>query len=212
MKIVLVHGWGCHSGVWDKLLPALEGHEVHRIDLGFVRGGPRGSSELPADSLCIGHSFGVMWLLKHGPRPVKGLVSLGGFDCLHKHVPAEVLASMREGMLKDAPAQMSGFWDSIGLNEGRPDVADIDGGGLRAGLDWISLWDMGEQLKSLGAPVMALAARNDRIVREDASEKIWGNGVSELHWHDTAGHMMQLSEPDWCAEHILKFIDAVEAQ
>lgn len=211
MKIVLVHGWGCHSGVWDRLLPFFDGHEIYRIDLGFVRGGPRGASELPADSLCIGHSFGVMWLLKHGPRPVKGLVSLGGFDCLHRHVPAEVLATMREGMMKDARAQMASFWDSIGLDEGRPDVKDIDGGGLRAGLDWISLWDMSDRLKSLGAPVMALATRNDRIVREEASEKIWGNGVAELHWHDTAGHMMQLTEPDWCAAHILRFIDAIEA-
>lgn len=211
MKIVLVHGWGCHSGVWEKLLPSFNGHEVHCIDLGFVREGPRGSSELPEDAVCIGHSFGAMWLLKHGPRPMKGFVSIGGFDCLHKYVPAEVLAAMREGMLNDPHKQIAHFWDEIGLHEGRPSVDHVDGGGLRAGLEWISLWDTGEELKSLGAPVLALAARNDRIVRKDASEAMWGNGVAELHWHDTAGHMMQLTEPEWCAAHILKFIDALDA-
>lgn len=212
MKIVLVHGWGCHSGVWYKLLPFLEGHDIHCIDLGFVRGGPRGSSELPANALCIGHSFGTLWLLKHGPRPMKGLVAIGGFDCLHKHVPHEVLAAMREGMRTDARAQMKYFWDSIGIGDDRPSLDDIDAGGLRAGLDWISLWDTGDQLQNLGAPVLALAARNDRIVRQEASEAIWGNGVAELHWHETGGHMLQLSEPEWCAEHILKFIDAIESQ
>lgn len=212
MKIILVHGWGCHSGVWQKLLPHLEGHEIHLIDLGFVRGGPKGSGELPEDALCIGHSLGVMWLLKHGPRPMKGLVSIGGFDCLHKHVPEMVLDGMRTGMLEDAKEQMSSFWDVLDLGDLRPSLDDIDGGGLRAGLDWISLWDAGEQLKTLGAPVLALAARNDLVVREEASEAIWGNGVAELHWHDTAGHMMQLTEPEWCAKHILAFIDAIDIQ
>lgn len=213
MNIFLVHGWGCHSGVWRKLTPLLGDHEIHLIDLGFVRGGPKGSSELLPDSLCIGHSFGVMWLLKHGPRPVKGLVSVGGFDCLHKHVPGEVLAAMRKGMLNDPQTQMNAFWDELGLKgEDRPSLEDIDGGGLRAGLDWIARWDTGEELKSLGAPVMALAARNDLIVREEATQSIWGNGVAELHWHDTAGHMMQLTEPEWCAKHIKAFIDALSPQ
>lgn len=212
MKIVLVHGWGCHSGVWHKLVPLLGDHEFYLIDLGFVRGGPKGAGELPADSLCIGHSFGTQWLLKHGPRPVKGLVSIAGFDCLYKHVPSEVLAAMREGMMTDPRAQMSAFWDELGLEEDRPDLEDIDGGGLRAGLDWIARWDTGEQLRSLGAPVLALAASNDRVVRKEATEAIWANGAAELHWHDTAGHMMQLTEPEWCAKHILAFIDAIETQ
>lgn len=212
MKIILVHGWGCHSGVWSKLVPFLDGHEIHLIDLGFVRGGPRGSSELPEDSLCIGHSLGCMWLLRHGPRPMKGLVSIGGFDCLHKHVPEEVLTAMRVGMLEDAKAQMSSFWDVLELGDFRPSPDDIDGGGLRAGLDWIANWDTGEQLKSLGSPVLALAARDDMVVRKEASEAIWGGGVADLHWHENAGHMIQLTQPEWCAQHILKFIDAIDPQ
>lgn len=210
MKIVLVHGWGWHSGVWHKLVPLLGDHEIHLIDLGFIRGGPRASNDMPIDSLCIGHSFGVMWLLKHGPRPMKGLVSIAGFDCLHKHVPHEVLATMREGMRTDARVQMESFWESLGVGDEKPE-GEIDAGGLRGGLDWIARWDTGEQLKNLGAPVLALAAENDRIVRKEATQAIWGNGVAELHWRKTGGHMLQLSEPEWCAEHILRFIDALES-
>ena len=208
MKIVLVHGWGFNTGVWDRMLPHLDGHEIYRIDLGFMRGGPRGSNEMPADSLCIGHSFGVMWLLKHGPRPIRGLVSIAGFDCLHKYVPKDVLDDMREGMLKDPHAQMKDFWKNAGFAGNEPE-GDPDFGGLRGGLDWIATWDAGEELKNLGVPVMALAARDDRVVREEMTKNIWGNGVAELHWLDKGGHLLPLTHAEWCAEHINKFADAI---
>lgn len=208
MKLVLVHGWGFHSGVWDKLIPHLDGHDIHRIDLGFMREGPRASNEMPADSLCIGHSFGVMWLLKHGPRPLRGLMSIAGFDCLHKYVPKDVLDAMREGMLTDPHTQMKNFWKNAGFAGNEPE-GDPDFGGLRGGLDWISTWDVGEELKNLGAPVLALAARDDRVVREEMTEDIWGGGLAELHWRDEGGHLLPLTHPEWCAEHINKFADDI---
>jgi len=206
MKLVLVHGWGFHSGVWDKLIPHLDGHEIHCIDLGFVRGGPRASNDMPAESLCIGHSFGVMWLLKHGPRPMRGLVSIAGFDCLHKHVPSEVLETMREGMLSNPQAQMKSFAQKGGFAGLEPGDG-LDTGGLRGGLDWISTWDAGDELKNLGAPVLALASRDDLVVRMETSEAIWGNGAAELHWQENAGHILPLTEPEWCARHIKHFAD-----
>ncbi len=209
MNIVFVHGWGCHAAVWDKLVPYFDDHDVHLVDLGFVRGGPRGASVFPPDALCVGHSFGVMWLLKHGVRPIRGLVSIAGFDCLHKYVPQDVLAGMREGMRHDARAQMEQFWQSIGVADLTAGW-DIDAGGLRGGLDWIAMWDTGPELRALDAPVLALAAKNDRVVRKEATEAIWGNGAAELHWHPDGGHMLQMSEPEWCAKHIRTFADAIE--
>ena len=118
----------------------------------------------------------------------------------------EVLATMREGMLTDPQAQMDSFWESCGASDEKPE-GELDNGGLRAGLDWIAGWDAGPELQSLGAPVLALAAENDRIVRKEASEAIWGGGVADLQWHPTGGHMLQLSEPEWCVEHIKRFAD-----
>ncbi|GBE42652.1 MAG TPA: hypothetical protein ENH05_07750 [Rhizobiales bacterium] len=210
MKIVLVHGWGFHSGVWDALIPHLGDHEFHCIDLGFVRGGPRASNDMPADSLCIGHSFGVMWLLKHGPRPMRALVSIAGFDCLHKYVPKDVLAAMREGMRRNPQEQMRSFWKRGGF-AGHEPGGELDTGGLRGGLDWISTWDAGEELKNLGAPVLALAARDDLVAREEMTEAIWGNGVAELHWLESGGHLLPLTHPQWCAEHINRFADDLES-
>lgn len=210
MKLVLVHGWGFHSGVWDNLIPHLGGHDIYLIDLGFMRGGPRAASEMPAGSLCVGHSFGVMWLLKHGPRPARGLVSIAGFDCLHKYVPRDALEAMRAGMRRDPQAQLRDFWNSTAFPGFEP-AGDPDGGGLRGGLDWISTWDAGEELKNLGAPVVALASKDDRIVREEASQSIWGGGTAELHWRDKGGHLLPLTEPEWCAAHINGFADELES-
>lgn len=210
MKLVLVHGWGFHSGVWEKLIPHLEGHEIHCIDLGFIRGGPRASNDMPTDSLCVGHSFGVMWLLKHGPRPMRGLVSIAGFDCLHKHVPKDVLETMQEGMRSDPAGQMKSFAEKGGFAELVPE-GELDKGGLRGGLDWIATWDEGEELKNLGAPILALAAKDDRVVRKEATESIWENGVAELHWHEDAGHILPLTAPEWCAKYINKFADDLKS-
>ena len=210
MKLVLVHGWGFNAGVWDKLIPLLDGHEIFLIDLGFIRGGPTASHDMPAGSLCIGHSFGVMWLLKHGPRPMRALVSIAGFDCLHKYVPKDVLEEMRDGLRRDPHAQMQQFWKNAGF-DGHEPTGELDGGGLRGGLDWISTWDAGEELKHLGAPVLALASKDDRVVREDASETIWGGGMAELHWLGEGGHLLPLTQPEWCAEHINRFADDLES-
>lgn len=205
MKLVFVHGWGCHAGVWSELAPRFPGHEIFLMDLGFVRGGPKGASLMPEDALCIGHSFGVIWLLKHGPRRMKGLISIAGFDAFYRYVPEDVLPSMRAGMLRDPHAQMRQFWQMCGYGEG-PGTS-IDAGTLRAGLDWLGAWDESERTGSLGAPIMALAARDDPIVRTPMTEGCWGNGKADLRWLEAGGHMLPLTHADWCAENIVEFID-----
>lgn len=208
MKLLFVHGWGCHAGVWEELTPRLPGHEHTLIDLGFVRGGPKGASTMPEDALCIGHSFGVLWLLKHGPRPMKGLVSIAGFDCFHKYVPDDVLPTMKAGLERDPQEQMRQFWNLCGLGEGLGGT--IDAGALRAGLDWLATWDASEQTRNLGAPILALAAENDFIVRRPMTEGCWGEGRADLRWIETDSHMLPLTHADWCAEQIKGFIDDLD--
>ena len=47
MHFVLVHGWGFHAGIWADFVAHLDGAEVTLIDLGFVAGGPKGTSDWP---------------------------------------------------------------------------------------------------------------------------------------------------------------------
>lgn len=210
MKLVFVHGWGCHAGIWDKLIPRLPGHEPVVLDLGFVRGGPKGASAIPEDAVCIGHSFGVLWLLKHGPRPMKALVSIAGFDCFYRHVPPEVLPAMKEGVMRDAPAQMRDFWRRCGFPE--EPAGDLDTGALRAGLDWLATWDASDERRALDAPVLALASEDDMIVRKPMTQAVWGQGDADLRWTATGGHMLPLTRAEWCAEQIGAFIDDLDCQ
>lgn len=211
MTLVFVHGWGCHAGIWSELLPRLEGHDHVVIDLGFMRGGPKGASEIPANAVCVGHSFGVMWLLKHGTRPMKGLVSIAGFDCFYRHVPPEVLPAMKEGIRNDPQAQMRRFWTMCGIGEEGLD-GSFDTAALRGGLDWLGSWDVSSERRSLDAPILALASEDDQIVRRPMTEAAWGEGDADLRWRKTGGHMLPLTCADWCAEDIAGFIDDLDRQ
>lgn len=209
MKLVFVHGWGCHGGIWTDLIERLDDHDPVVVDLSFIREGFKGASSMPENALCIGHSFGVMWLLKHGPRPMKGLVSIAGFDCFHKHVPADILPPMMEGLRKDPETQMKYFWQLCGLGEEGPGGI-IDPGPLRAGLDWLATWDASAEKEALEAPVLALASKDDTIIRQPMTQAVWGEGKADLRWLETGGHMLPLTHADWCAEHIRDFIDTLD--
>lgn len=209
MKLVLIHGWGFHGGVWSELTTLLGDHEIDLIDLGFVRGGPRGAPAMAADAVYIGHSFGVLWALKHGVRPIRGLVSIAGFDCFFRYVPEDVIPAMLAGLKRDPLAQMRDFWRRCGVGEDGPGTA-VDAAALRAGLRWLGEWDAEQERRALGAPTLALASRDDMIVREPMTEAIWGGGNAELHWLEDGGHMLPLTHASWCAEHIRSFIDDLD--
>lgn len=66
MHFVLVHGWGFNASLWDPLIARLCDATVTRVDLGFVAGGPCDMPDWPQDAIAVGHSLGVLWLLKEG--------------------------------------------------------------------------------------------------------------------------------------------------
>lgn len=208
MQIVLVHGWGFHAGLWREVAPRLRRHMPLVIDLGFIRGGPKGWSELPQDALYVGHSFGLLWLLKHGPKRPRGLVSVAGFDCFSAHVARETLERMKAGLTRNAAAQMRAFWQACGLEESFAPPECLDVATLKAGLDWLASWDERERRAGLQAPILALAARDDRIVPASATEAMWGDG--KLIWRQEGGHALPLTAPDWCADAIARFADEFE--
>ena len=81
-QLVLVHGWGFDSGVWDPLR-ALMGNTVTRVhDLGFfghpAEALPESTAITGAPVVAVGHSLGFMWLLHHRPFAWDALVSVCG--------------------------------------------------------------------------------------------------------------------------------------
>ncbi len=206
MHVVLVHGWGFHARIWADVVDRLPGAEITLVDFGFVAGGPAASTDWPEDAIAVGHSLGVLWLLKEGRGRFRGLVSIQGFDRFCPHVPPSRVAALKRGLGRDAGGTMQAFWRSCGA----PDFAEasaLDVPRLDEGLDWLMHWEAEAAKEGLACPVLALAARDDAIVPSAMSETVWR--PRRIVWSPDGGHVLPLRHPAWCARHVLEFADSL---
>lgn len=95
--LVLIHGWGLHSGIWDGLMPLLEPHvRVTRIDLpGHGRSAWRGETSLdamvdavtavaPDNAAWLGWSLGGLVAMRAAARQtshVRALLAVASSPC-----------------------------------------------------------------------------------------------------------------------------------
>ncbi len=198
MHVVLVHGWGFDARIWAPLTGRLQGASTTQVDLGFIAA----PSEADHDSILIGHSLGVLWLLKEGGRPCKGLVSIQGFDRFCPHVPAARVAALKRGLDQNPERTLQAFRGSCGAPD-YPEGPALNVGRLQQGLDWLMHWDARPARKRLQCPMLILAARDDAIVPPAMTEAVWEK--SAVFWSPTGGHVLPLRHPDWCARHVLEF-------
>jgi len=181
------------------------------VDLGFIAGGPKGASDWPDDSIAVGHSLGLLWLLEQGRGRFRALVSIQGFDCFSCHVPLARVASMGRGLARDAGATLAAFWHACGTSDFAPTEA-LNVARLDEGLDWLMRWDARDTKARLACPVLALAAGDDAIVPPAMTEAIWqhAGGALSVIWSLDGGHVLPLRRPDWCARHVLEFAHAIQ--
>jgi pimeloyl-[acyl-carrier protein] methyl ester esterase len=202
MHVVLVHGWGFHAGIWADVVGHLGDADVTLVDLGFVAGGPKGSTAWPEDAIAVGHSLGLLWLLKQGRGRFKALVSIQGFDRFCPHVPASRVAALKRGLERDPAGTMQAFWRSCEApGFALPEALNV--ARLDEGLDWLMHWDAREAKEKLDCPILVLAGRDDPIVPPAMSEAIWGE--SSIIWSSDGGHVLPLRHPRRCARHVLEF-------
>jgi pimeloyl-[acyl-carrier protein] methyl ester esterase len=206
MHVVLVHGWGFHAGIWADVVGHLGDAQVTLVDLSFVAGGPKGSAEWPGDAIAVGHSLGLLWLLKEGRGRFKGLVSIQGFDRFCTHVPQSRVAALKRGLDRDPGGTMQSFWQSCGAPgfalPGALNVAQLD-----QGLDWLMHWDARDAKERLDCTMLALAARDDPIVPPAMTEAVWQG--TKIIWSPDGGHVLPLRHPRRCARHVLEFADTL---
>jgi pimeloyl-[acyl-carrier protein] methyl ester esterase len=207
MHFVLVHGWGFNASLWSGLVPRLANAKVSLVDLGFVAGCPEASRDWPGDAIdqdiiAIGHSLGVLWLLKERGGRFKGLVSVQGFDRYCPHVPSARVAALQRGLARDPGGTLQAFWRACGASDfASPEALNV--ARLAEGLDWLMHWDAQNAKKSLRCPILTLGARDDVIVPPTMSEAVWG--AETMLWSPDGGHALPLRHPDWCARHVLEF-------
>jgi len=221
--LVLVHGWGFDSGFWSPLCTALKGIETRIADLGFF-GAPR-VIDPPTDRpvIAIGHSLGLLWLLKNRPFAWQGLISISGMprflrsDNFPHGVAPRFLDRMKSRFNEDPLLTLNEFrsrcgWPQVATeSELSADIAArIDVPRLGEGLDWLSDWDARGSLENETAPVLALAGDNDAIVPWALSRSVFGQGdLSELHCAKGGSHVLPYEQPQWCADRIGDFLGKV---
>lgn len=203
--LVLVHGWAFGPEFWTPLQREIGAGETVTPDLGFF--GPE-CLDLPDEPfVAVGHSLGLLWLLRHAQDRLAGLVSLGGFGRFD--VPAGPTRAMRRGLSRDPGQVISAFHKACGLPaelapgpallaEARPDR-------LATGLDWLLQWDERVALQAFNRPLLALAAADDAIVPPDLSRASFPNNLVML---ESGGHAFPASRPAQCALHIAPFLES----
>ncbi len=203
MDIVFVHGWGSAPFVWKDILPHFEkNYDCHTINMGFL--GDEDFTMPEGKFIGIGHSLGGLWLLKHYPEQMIGFISVASFNCFYKYIPEQILDSMKRNMVQNSVDQVKEFWHHAGLDQSGG-FKNLKPAKLIEGLSWLSKWDAETPN---GLPVMVLASRNDHIVPRRMTEKIWGE--YPIKWIDTGGHMLPITQSEWCTEHIKSFINEYE--
>jgi pimeloyl-[acyl-carrier protein] methyl ester esterase len=202
MKLVFAHGWGSGPFVWKEMVDSFQDHEHSIINMGFL-----GEENLavPEDKFIgIGHSLGGLWLLKHYPKQMAGFVSIASFNSFYDHIPSQILTAMKRNIIKDTSSQLKDFWHHAGLDQpnGFKNLKPV---ALLEGLGWLSQWKA-EIPESL--PLKILASHDDHIVPKKMTTDIWGK--YPIDWINQGGHMLPITQPEWCSKHIQNFITQLE--
>jgi len=208
MHFVLVHGWGFNASIWTPLIAQLGDAATTVIDFGFIDGADHSSdTDWPDDAIAVGHSLGVLWLLKQKSTRYRVLVSIQGFDRYCPHVPKSRVVALQRGIDRDPAGTMEAFWRSCGAPDFAPTSA-LNPDRLREGLDWLIQWDAEDARKSLRCPVLSLATRDDVIVPPAMTEAVWGE--ENVVWLPQGGHVLPIKFPEWCAAHVVEFANSVK--
>lgn len=205
LPLVFMHGWAFGPDFWTPLQRELGVRDAFTLDLGFF--GPENLNLPEGPFVAVGHSLGLLWLLRHAQDRLAALVSLGGFGRFD--VPAGPTRAMRRGLARDPAQVITAFHqvcalpDELALDATRMAQARPDH--LAQGLDWLLQWDEHPALQSIGRPLLALAAADDAIVPPDLSRISFPQGLIML---ESGGHAFPASRPAHCALHIAPFLES----
>ncbi len=211
-RLVMVHGWGFEPGFWQGLRNALPEHECGAIDLGYY--GPPAGPAFPPDRplIAVGHSLGVLWLLKTRPFAWRGLVSINGFerfvedDNFKPAVPLRVIDRMIRRLAADPAGVVEEFRHRCGASGPLPDGPVPDA--LLLGLSWLRDWDARQDENGPNAePILALSGGHDPILPAGMDEHSFACFPDLRRARlENGGHLLPVTDPEWCAGRIRAFL------
>jgi pimeloyl-[acyl-carrier protein] methyl ester esterase len=203
MRLVFVHGWAFDHAFWRALRAQLDGFESIDVELGFL-GAERSIPDFHPDDVLIGHSLGFMWGVASYENWCSR-ISINGFArFVPACVPEAALRAMRRNLMRNDAQTVADFCKTIGY---APAPTRVNKSALAEGLDWLQNMDVTPRLSAANSKLLVLAAENDPLVPESASQNLAeGANHSTLVWHKTAGHLLPLNDPAWCAQQLREFL------
>lgn len=208
--LLFVHGWAYDSNIWGPIRSRLGDIQATVWERGYFEepGFTQARSEPgpPAPYLAVGHSFGVMRLLRERPSGCIGLVSICGFARFSsaedfRGTPVRILDRMVD-KFDTAPGTVVGeFRARCGSQSTRVYQLRAD----RLGEDLATLRNGDERAAAaaLDIPVLSLIGGADQIVSATMSDASFPG--AERAVAPGAGHLLPLRQPDWCAAQIAAF-------
>lgn len=178
--LVLLHGWGLHSGAWDEVAPLLARRfRVHAVDLpghglsatmhgaSFDEAAQAVAAALPRDAIVCGWSLGGLFaqrIARNHPGRVRALALVGATPCFVERddwptaMRASIFGEFESGLATDLDGTLTRFVRLAALN----------GSGARA-----AIRKLAESLGERGPPngeglSCALGWLRDTDLREDA--------------------------------------------
>lgn len=199
MRLVFVHGWGFDAAIWDCLSTALADISQVRVELGFLGSTPSVPRFTPDDVL-VGHSLGLLWGLTQfdGWRKAVAINAFAKFaGGGGAAVAPALLRAMRVSLSRDPAKTLANFYRMLG-HEAAPRVFDCMR--LQEGLSLLETEEVSRVLPSL-----VLAGMRDTLVPAAATEHLAAVLGAGTRWRE-AGHLLPLSDADWCAAEIRAFL------
>ena len=208
--LLLIHGWGFGPGVWDGLRTALPEVQAVAVDFGYF-----GTSAEPVPAgpvIVVAHSTGAMIALRQPPHQCLALVAINGFDRFVSGddapgVAPRLLDRMIARLPHDPVGTVADFRRRCGDSSS---FGEPHGGRLGAHLDLLRDADERQAAAEWRKPLLHLSGARDPILpaslRASAFERAPFRSTAE---HPEGGHLLPVSHPAWCADHIRGLVRAL---
>jgi pimeloyl-[acyl-carrier protein] methyl ester esterase len=227
IPLVLFHGWGFDSQIWDSLLSQIQcSYSLITVDLPGFGLTPLMEwsqfknqllTQLPKQCIVLGWSMGGLYatrLALEEPSRVRGLINVASSPCFlltedWPGISKEIFSNFYKNLLKDSEATLEEFI-RLQTNQNRLNVCLgklPTPEGLKLGLEILGTWDFREQLKQIKLPTCYMFGRLDPIVPL-TTMKIMKKIYPEFNYifFNQAAHMPFLSHRDLFIKELKGFI------
>lgn len=211
MRLLFVHGWGFDARLWEPVIARLAEREALCFDRGYF--GHAAEPVPDADYVAVAHSLGAMRVLAGGLQGCRGLVAINGFDRFTAApdipgVAPRVIERMIARFAEASEAVLAEFRDRCGT---AAEAGPLAREPLAEDLRLLRDGDCRAAAARFPVPILSIQGALDPILPAEMRARVFAsaNRVERIE-HPDQGHLLPLTDPDYCARHIESFLDRLQ--